>query len=188
MATARISWGEPRRVWCFDIESRPGPWGGGDFTFKHMLSIAGGYEGERVEYLAPGFTAGALDDFIAPLRSSGVLVVTHNGIRHDLPLLNGMMVKMGLDKLPPVLVSDTYAHLIKRGQAFSASLGNMAERFGIQDKGRMSEYAWEQVYEGNPEYLEKLRIYNIGDVTTTLELRATLIERKLLKPARVWRP
>jgi hypothetical protein len=188
MATARISWGEPRRVWCFDIESRPGPWGGGDFTFKHMLSIAGGYEGERVEYLAPGFTAGALDDFISPLRSSGVLVVTHNGIRYDLPLLNGMLVKMGLASLRSVLVSDTYAHLIKRGQAFSASLGNMAERFGIQDKGRMSEYAWEQVYEGNPEYLEKLRIYNIGDVTTTLELRAELIRRKLLKPARVWRP
>jgi uncharacterized protein YprB with RNaseH-like and TPR domain len=187
MATARISWGAKRRVWCFDIESRPGPWGGGDFTFKHMLSIAGGYEGERVEYLAPGFTAGALEDFVAPLRG-GALVVTHNGIRYDLPLLNGMMVKMGLEPLPPMLVCDTYAQLVKRGQAFSASLGNMAQRFGISAKGGMSEYGWERVYENDPEWLEKLRTYNITDVEVTLELRAALIERKLLKPARVWRP
>jgi uncharacterized protein YprB with RNaseH-like and TPR domain len=188
MATAQISWGARRRVWAFDIEARPGPWGGGDFTFKHMLSIAGGFEGERIEYLAPGFTAGALEDFLRPLRHMGPLVVTHNGIRYDLPLLNGMMVKLGLAPLPPMLVCDTYAQLVKRGQAFSASLGNMAQRFGIQAKGGMSEYAWERVYEGDPEYLEKLRTYNIGDVETTLELRAALIERKLLKPARVWRP
>lgn len=187
MVTAQISWGERRRVWCFDIESRPGPWGGGDFTFKHMLSIAGGYEGGHIAYLAPGFTPGALEDFVRPLRS-GVLVVTHNGVRYDLPLLNGMLVKMGLEKLPPVLVSDTYLHLIKRGQAFSASLGNLAERFGIQAKGSMSEYAWERVYEGDPEYLEKLRDYNINDVEVTLRLRDALLERRLLKPARVWRP
>jgi uncharacterized protein YprB with RNaseH-like and TPR domain len=176
-----------KRVWAFDIESRPGPYGGGDFTFRHMLSIAGGYEGEHVSYLAPGFTAGALEDFISPLREN-TLVVTHNGVRYDLPMLNGMMVKLGLTPLPPILVSDTYAHLVKRGQAFSASLGNMAARFGIQAKGSMGEYAWERVYEGDPEYLEKLRTYNIGDVETTLELRAALIERELLKPARVWRP
>lgn len=187
MATAKVSWGARRRVWGFDIESRPGPWGGGDFTFRHMLSIAGGYEGERVEYLAPGFTPGALADFVAPLRE-GVLAVTHNGIRYDLPMLNGMMVKLGLDPLPPLLVCDTYSQLVKRGQAFSASLGNLASRFGIQSKGSMGEYAWEQVYEGNPEYLEKLRTYNINDVEVTFLLRQELIRRGLLKPARVWKP
>ena len=78
---------QARRVWCFDVEARPGPWGGGDFTFKHLLSIAGG---PPVHYLGPGFSAIELEHFIAPLRRPDeVLVVTHNGPRYDLPFLNG---------------------------------------------------------------------------------------------------
>ncbi len=175
------------KVWAFDIEARPGPWGGGDFTFRNMLSIAAGYSESDIGYLAPGFTAGALEDFIAPIRG-GVLVVGHNAVRYDLPMLNGTLVKLGLAPLGKVLVSDTYAHLVKSDYAYSKSLGNMAERFGVQRKGGMSEYAWERAYAGDPEYLDKLRRYNMGDVVTTLELRAELLRRQVLKPPQTWEP
>jgi len=188
MATVRTTWGPKRRVWCFDCETRPGPWGGSDFTFRSMLSIAAGFEDGPILYLAPGFSKGYLETFIAPLRQGGILVVGHNAIRYDLPLLNGTMMKMGLRPLGPQLVCDTYAHLLKSDYAYSKSLGNMAERFGIQAKGSMSEFKWEQVYAGVPEYLEKLRLYNIGDVETTLGLRRELLARGLLRPPRVWRP
>jgi len=188
MTTVRTSWGEPRRVWAFDLEARPGPWGGGDFTFRSMLSIAAGFEGKSVAYLAPGFLKYELERLILPLRESNVLVVGHNAVRYDLPMLNGTLVKLGRPPLGPLLVSDTYAHLVKSDYAYSKSLGNMAERFGIQAKGSMSEYAWERAYEGDPEYLEKLKRYNIGDVQVTLELRRVLLERGILKPARVWKP
>ncbi len=177
-----------RPVYCFDIEARPGPWGGGDFTFRQMLSMAAAFDDEEgTYYLAPGFTAKALEGFVEPLRDS-VLVVGHNAIRYDLPLLNGTMVKMGLDPLGPQLVSDTYAHLVKSDLAYSKSLGNMAQRFGVSRKGSMSEYDWEMAFAGHPEYLEKLRRYNIGDVQATLELRAELLERGMLKTPRWWKP
>jgi hypothetical protein len=153
-----------------------------------MLSIAAGFEGKPVAYLAPGFLKYALERLIMPLREGNVLVVGHNAVRYDLPMLNGTLVKLGLEPLTPVLVSDTYAHLVKSDYAYSKSLGNMAERFGIQAKGSMSEVAWERVYEGDPEYLERLRRYNIGDVETVLALRAVLLERGMLKSPRVWKP
>jgi len=188
MTTVRTSWGKPRPVWAFDIEARPGPWASGDFTFRSMLSIAAGFKGKPVAYLAPGFLKMELERLIMPLREGNVLVVGHNAVRYDLPMLNGTLVKLGRPPLGPLLVSDTYAHLVKSDYAYSKSLGNMAERFGIQAKGSMSEYAWERAYEGDPEYLEKLKRYNIGDVQVTLELRAVLLERGILKPARVWKP
>ena len=178
-----------KRVWGFDVEARPGPWGGDDFTFKNMLSLAGGYErGNRIEYLAPGFTAGALEDFVAPLRDSNVLVVAHNGIRYDLPFLNGTLLKMGLSALPPLRVHDTYSCLKKTGYAFSKSLANLSKRFGVTHKGHMGEYDWELVYAGDPQALDNLRTYNIGDVRTTLELRRVLVERGLLLPPKNWTP
>jgi hypothetical protein len=184
----KTTWGSKRPVWAFDIEARPGPWGGGDFTFRNMLSIAAGFEGKSVAYLAPGFLKYELERLIMPLREGNVLVVGHNAIRYDLPMLNGTLVKLGLPCLPPLLVSDTYGHLVKSDYAYSKSLGNMAERFGIQAKGSMSEYAWERAYEGDPEYLRRLQEYNIRDVETTLALRAVLLERGMLKPPRVWKP
>lgn len=189
MGTIRTAWSGRRAVWCFDCETRPGPWGGGDFTFRSMLSIAGGFDGvQRIAYLAPGFTAGALEEFIYPIRHNRVLVVGHNAVKYDLPLLNGTLLKMGLAPLPPVLVSDTYAHLLKSDYAYSKSLGNMAERFGIPAKGSMSEYSWERAYAGDSEYLEKLRVYNINDVKTTLALRAKLLKLGMLRAPRWWKP
>ena len=173
-------------LFCFDVEARPGPWGGGDFTFKSMLSIAGGPDEHNIDYLGPGFKAKALERWVRPLRDP-CLVITHNGPRYDLPLLNGTLIKMGLEPLPRLLVSDTYEGLPKRGLAFSASLGNMAQRFKLpQQKGHMSEYDWELVYAGNREALIRLRTYNIGDVHTTLKLRRRLLELGLLSPPQRW--
>ena len=173
---------------CFDVEARPGPWGGGDFTFKHMLSLAGGPDEHNIDYLGPGFKARALERWVRPLREP-CLVITHNGPRYDLPLLNGTLVKMGLSPLPPLMVSDTYAGLPKRGLAFSASLGNMAKRFGLeQQKGSMGEVDWERVYAGDREALDDLMHYNIGDVFTTLALHRRLSELGLLKAPQRWQP
>ena len=152
-----------------------------------MLSIAGGNE-KHISYLAPGFTAGALEDLIQPMRD-GALVVTHNGFRYDLPFLSGSLIRLGLPPLPPILVSDTYAHLPRRGQAFSASLGNLTERFKVKhQKGHMSEVDWDEAYHGDPKALERLRLYNVGDVRATLALRSRLLELGILGPPRVWRP
>lgn len=179
-----------RRIFCFDVEARPGPWAGSDFTFRKMLSLAGAYEDDipGLVYHPPGFDADALESFVEPFRT-GALIVTHNGPRYDLPFLNGTLVKFGLPMLPPLLVSDTYAHFPKRGQAFSASLGNLAQRFDVgREKGRMTEVDWDLVYDGDPDALERLRDYNIGDVLTTLALRTRLRELGVLGPPRRWSP
>jgi hypothetical protein len=188
MATVQTTWKKHFRVFAFDIEARPGPWGGGDFTFRNMLSMAAGFEGKPVAYLAPGFLKYELERLIMPLREGNILVVGHNAIKYDLPMLNGTLVKLGRPPLGPLLVSDTYAHLVKSDYAYSKSLGNMAERFGIQAKGSMSEVQWERAYEGDPVYLERLKQYNIGDVLTVLALRKELLRRGILKPPRVWSP
>jgi len=177
-----------RRTFAFDVEAQPGPWGGGDFTFRSMLSIAGVYADDldRPVYLGPGFTPKQLERFVKPMRGD-TLIVTHNGPRYDLPFLNGTLIKMGLVPLKRVLLSDTYAHIPKRGQAFSASLGNLAQRFGVEhQKGHMSEVDWDLAYHGDPEAKAKLREYNIGDCLTTLSLRSALLEEGLLGPPRMW--
>ena len=177
-----------RRVWAFDVEARPGPWAGSDFTFRHMLSIAGVYADDisHPVYLGPGFTPKQLERFIKPMRE-GHLIVTHNGPRYDLPFLNGTLMRMGLRPLGRVLLSDTYAHLPKRGSAFSASLGNLAQRFEVEhQKGSMSEVDWDQAYNGDPQALAYLEEYNITDCLTTLSLREKLLELGLLGPPRLW--
>lgn len=178
-----------RRIFCLDIEARPGPWAGSDFTFRHMLSIAGQVVGtRRMVYLAPGFSADELDDFVQPLRA-GAMVLTHNGPKYDLPFLSGSLIREGLRPLPRLLVTDTYAHLPKRGSAFSASLGNMTQRFDVKHrKGSMSEAEWDLAYQGDPDALEKLRRYNIGDVRATIALRERLLELGLLGAPRWWSP
>lgn len=183
------SWKEvsQRRVFAFDVEARPGPWAGSDFTFRSMLSIAGVYEDDEANpiYLGPGFSNKAIVKFTKPLREC--LVVMHNGPRYDLPFLNGTLMKRELARVGRLLISDTYAHLPKRGAAFSASLANMAQRFDVgYEKGRMSEVDWERAYDGDAEAREKLRTYNIGDCTTTLALRRKLLSLGLLGPPRMW--
>lgn len=176
-----------RRVFCFDVEARPGPWAGSDFTFRHMLSIAGVFEDDIAHpiYLGPGFRDRQLERFVRPMKDC--LVVTHNGPRYDLPFLNGTLIRMGLAPLGSVLLSDTYAHIPKRGSAFSASLGNLAQRFDVeQQKGSMSEVDWDRAYNGDREATDKLRTYNVGDCLTTLGLRRKLIELGLLGPPKMW--
>jgi hypothetical protein len=153
-----------------------------------MISLAAGFEGKAVAYIAPGFLRYTLERTIMPLREGNVLVVGHNAVRYDLPLLNGMLIKLGLEPLPPLLVSDTYLHTLKSGAAYSKSLANMTQRFGIPTKGHMSEVDWEEVYEGNPQALARLKEYNVQDVKVTLALRTVLLERGLLRPPRPWRP
>jgi hypothetical protein len=179
-----------RRTFAFDVEARPGPWAGSDFTFRHMLSIAGVFEDaqDKPFYLGPGFTPKQLEAFIKPMRE-GHLIVTHNGPRYDLPFLNGTLISMGLRPLGRLLISDTYAHFPKRGQAFSASLGNLAQRFDVgHQKGSMSEVDWARAYNGDPGALAYLKEYNVGDCHTTLALRKKLLELGLLGPPRVWHP
>jgi uncharacterized protein YprB with RNaseH-like and TPR domain len=154
-----------------------------------MLSIAGKHTDWRdVSYCAPGFDAHELEDFVQPLRN-GSMALCHNGPRYDLPLLNGTLIRFGLAPLGRILVTDTYAHLPKRGQAFSASLGNMTQRFGVKyRKGSLSEYDWDLVYNGEPDALERLRKYNVGDVLATIALREKLRELGLLGAPRWWSP
>jgi uncharacterized protein YprB with RNaseH-like and TPR domain len=155
-----------------------------------MLSIAGAFVDHPnvVSYLVPGFLPEELDNFVGPLRQ-GAMVLTHNGPKYDLPFLSGSLIRAGLKPLPRLLVTDTYAHLPKRGAAFSASLGNMTKRFNVKaQKGAMSEYEWDLAYQGDPDALEKLRKYNIGDVLATIALRKRLLELGLLGPPRWWGP
>jgi uncharacterized protein YprB with RNaseH-like and TPR domain len=186
------TWQEASRrpIFCLDVEARPGPWAGSDFTFRHMLSIAGKYTSPIgvMDYVAPGFTPEELELIVAPLRN-GAMVLTHNGPRYDLPFLNGSLIRAGLKQLPRLLVTDTYAHLPKRGQAFSASLGNMTKRFGVRhQKGSMSEYDWDLAYQGDPDALARLKKYNTGDVLATIGLRKREVELNLLGPPRWWTP
>jgi uncharacterized protein YprB with RNaseH-like and TPR domain len=178
-----------REAYGLDVEARPGPWIGADYTTKKLLSLAGCYEGrpDSMTYLGPGFTARQLERFVTPLRE-GVMVVTHNGFRYDLPFINGTLVKMRLNPLPPLLVHDTYHHLVKRGSAFSGSLGNLAARYGVTAKGSMGEFMWERVYERDKDALAALKVYNEGDVTATLELRRVLMDAGVLRPPTWWRP
>ena len=112
----------------------------------------------------------------------------HNIIRHDLPLVNAMLLEGGLPPLHPKLVCDTWAHLKKRSSGF-ASQETLAGMLGIKaPKVGMGTPAWREANRLTPEGVERAMARAVGDVRQHIQLRKELLARNWLNPPRLWSP
>lgn len=187
-----LTWTKERRlkVLDFDIENRPLTYLGGDWTTAEVTAIAAGWVGKKeVQCWALGQDSARtmLNEF-KRLYDEADMVTGHYIRKHDLPILNGAYLELGLDTLGPKLTSDTKLDLIHR-KDISASQEALAGMYGIPEpKIHMTQPGWRAANRLTPEgiILAKKRV--VGDVIQHKALRQKLIEAKALKAPRAWNP
>ena len=134
--------------------------------------------------IRPGGLGRMLDDFLVAWHEA-TMVTGHNLIRFDLPVLNAEMLRCGYPSLGPKLVQDTIRIVrtkgLKKGQDnLSTLLDNPIQKMPLNWQ------EWQDAYDepGWPKVIERVT----SDVRGHKILRAELLRRGWLRPARVWSP
>lgn len=181
--------GKNLRILTLDCECLPGHWIGGDFVSKIITAVAWKVVGSRerphvlthFDYL-PELMAEALAQEI----EDADMVVGHYIRGFDLPLLNGNLMRAGLEPLRPILVQDTKLDLL-RTHGRSLSQKSLSAMVGVRTpKVGVSLHEWE-AFNTKEEWAKgKVEARVAGDVEQNIALRARLLELGWLGPPRVW--
>lgn len=187
-----LQWTEGRtfRWLSFDLENRPLSYAGPDWTTAEVTAIAAMWvDGKRVKCWALG-QVDAEEMLLGFKRLYDLAdgVCGHFIRKHDLPILNGALLELGLPTLGPKLTCDTCLDLVRK-KDMSASQESLGEMFGLSHpKEHMSQPAWRKANRLTPEGIKETRRRVIGDVRQNVALRSAMLARGLLKPPRVWTP
>ena len=188
MATWRKA--RPLRTLDFDCENRPLSYLAQDYTTAEITAIGWAWIGHREHYVlclgeVPLRTM--LLGFVAAYIQAD-LVVGHFIRKHDLPMINGMLLEQGLGPLHPKMTTDTYLDL-KHRSGISSSQANLAETLGVRSvKFGMSTPKWRAANRLSPEGIELTRKRVTADVKQNIALREELLKRHWLRPPRLWKP
>src|SRR5690348_17068755 len=91
----------PVRLLCFDIENKPGTFGGHDFTFSKVTAVGAMFVDETeprgwiLNRRSKNQMKRVARDFRRLWDDAGI-VVGHNIRRHDIKILNGLYATLGL--------------------------------------------------------------------------------------------
>lgn len=124
--------------------------------------------------------------FLTRYNTAG-MVTGHNLRSHDLPMVNGALIEMGLPNLKPISVQDTYLDMKKR-KGIPASQEYLLSLFNIGEKVHMTQNDWRQSNRLSIEGLEKTSERVVGDVQDHMKLRLEMLRRGLLRAPKVWYP
>lgn len=184
--------GQGLRILDFDTECRPLSYLGNDFTTGEVTAIATAW---IVKDKARGIKCWLLGEN-SPLEMAEAFrqmydeadMVTGHFIRgFDLPVINGMMLDLGLPPLSDKLSHDTKNDLIKR-KYVSASQENLAAELGIRaPKVQMNQHKWRQANRLTPEGIALTRKRVVGDVRQHVQMRQELLRRGWLSGPKLWR-
>lgn len=178
------------RILDFDIENRPLTYLGPDWNTAEVTAIAAGWsDQQKVHVWALGETdlSTMLSEF-RELYDRADIVTGHYIRKHDLPILNGAMLEVGLPSLSEKMTSDTKMDLVRVGQ-FSASQENLAEMLGVAEgKYHMNNTKWREANRLTPEGIRLTKKRVTDDVRQHKALRLALIRAGALKASRMWRP
>ena len=194
------------KILDFDIENRPLSYLGMDFTTSEVTAIAASFVGkQKVHVFTLGHWAMATDktyqaamtvlltDF-RKLYDEADVVTGHYIRNHDLPIINGAMVELGLKPLAPKMSVCTKNDLVRfKGISKSQeSLGLMLAHFdkgkNLSSKEHMGQDDWRRGNRLTKEGVEETKRRVVGDVKQHKELRLALVKAGLLKAPKVWRP
>lgn len=178
------------RILDFDIENRPLSYLGSDFTTSEVTAIAWGWADQADSEIMCdllGETSGPemLAAFVASYAAADI-VTGHYILGHDLPIINGALLEVGMKPLGPKLVSDTKVHLVG-GKGVSKSQESLADMHGIEvEKYHMTQARWREANRLTPEGLEETRTRVVGDVIQHKRLRVELIRKGRLRRPVLW--
>ena len=178
------------RVLDFDIENRPLAYMGQDFTTGEVTAIACSWIGGPEVYcwaLGEVEPEIMLQEFVK-LYNEADEVTGHYICGHDLPVLNGALLELGLPGLASKLTSDTHRDLV-RTRHLSRSQENLAEMWDLaEEKYHMNNTRWRRANRLTPVGIRQTKKRVMDDVIQHMELRAKMIELGVLGVPRVWRP
>jgi DNA polymerase elongation subunit (family B)/DNA-directed RNA polymerase subunit RPC12/RpoP len=98
-------------------------------------------------------------------------VITYNGNRFDLPVLNKEFIKLGLTPPMPYASIDLYPTVRRRFKFASNKLDHVARELGLTPKVKHEGFElWVKCMDGDDKAWTKMQRYNKGDVTTLIEL------------------
>lgn len=191
------------RILDFDLENRPLSYLGMDWTSAEVTAVGWSWVGELVvstlllrpdtkyELHQPGkhdehLDARAAFELFRAVLVSADVVTGHYITKHDLPILNTMLMENGLLPLPDLQVQDTKWTVkvkdLSQSQENLASLFKMAEA-----KHHMTQSEWREANRLTVEGLAGAQKRVVDDVLQHKALREELITRGLLGAPKTWK-
>lgn len=164
----------------------PGTYGPGDYTHPKVTAVGAQFLDRKrarawcLNRREPKSMIPQAEEF-RELWNQADFGIGHNARRHDMRVLDGLYTSLGLPLLERKKIVDTYLDQPKMA-GLSRSLENLAARWGCPiSKLHLSEYDWEQAYDGIPEAVKLMRRRVISDVRISIWLYGELLERGLLR-------
>lgn len=179
------------RVLDFDIENRPLSYWTPDRPTAEVTAIGMCWVGEpdslEVALLGRESAVEMLLRFIARYNQAD-LVTGHYIRRHDLPILNGALMELGLPTLGPKLTSDTKLDMVKKGD-IPATQEFLLETLDVPfEKFHMTQSKWRAANRLTPDGLAQAEKRVSSDVLGHIAMREEMMKRGLLGPPRMWKP
>jgi hypothetical protein len=178
----------PLKVLDLDIENRPLSYLGSDFTTSEVTAIACSFIGEEKVYvwMLGHHTPREIMENFLPFYNEADMITGHYIRKHDLPILSGACLELGLPVLTPKLVQDTYSDLIKH-KGISASQENLSAMYGLEHKkAHMNTTQWRSANRLEADGIMEAKKRVTDDVLQHKALREKLAGS--LKPPRMWSP
>jgi hypothetical protein len=151
-----------------------------------ILSAAVKEYGKRTEYLCthdtnPGDLRDdyALVGWLYEKLYDADLVVAHNGVRFDLPIIRERMASHGMPAFRMPRCHDTFIMYGKVMQGASGKLAWLSQKFSQLEKSSHARFSgnslWDAYMVANKAALREMRKYNIRDVEATEQVWETLV-------------
>ncbi len=188
------------RVLDFDLENRPLSYMGMDFTSAEVTALAWSWVGEDDVSCVLLTRTGKYATDVGrrdPVAAFGLFLDAYNAAdmvsghyirKHDLPLLNGALLELGLRPLMPKMTCDTKMDMVRK-KDLSASQESLAEMYGLPEpKYHMTQGKWRAANRLRTEGLVEARDRVVGDVVQHKALREAMVAHGHLRPGRVWAP
>jgi hypothetical protein len=182
----------------FDFETKPGAYWYDDTTTTLVCAWAAKFVGEDEIYscfmlpewlVAYGHRhvgSACVDRRLGMQRFSGLwdeagVVVTHNGKRFDVPIVNGALDRLGLPLLKTRTHVDTLVDRAKT-KGVKRSLDALGERYELPvEKLTVTSETWERAYEFEPAAIKTVLERAESDVELSEQLYLESTERGVLR-------
>lgn len=179
-----------KRILDVDIENRPLSYLGSDFTTGEVTALAWAWTDKpddvTVYLLGPMTLRSILTKFL-PVYAQADVVTGHYLRGHDLPMLNGALMELGMPALPEKMTQDTKLDLL-RSKGISLSQESLGAMFKLEaPKVTMNQAKWRAANRLSPDGIAWVKERVTGDVRQHIELRRRLLDGGYLGPAKVWR-
>ncbi len=202
----KIADARPLRILDFDIENRPLSYWVPDMPTAEITSIASCWTDDLDSMQVDLLGNGCPNDCCPGMSGRDVLIrfterynqadmVTGHYIRkHDLPIINAMLMEESLPLLGPKLSCDTKLDMVKKAD-LPATQEFLLETLDVRDvygkpltKYHMSQTDWREANRLTPGGLRKTEARVASDVYGHMQLRLAMVERGMLGGPRVWAP